>query len=222
MPVCTWWVRPDRSRSMRAASCGPDGFPSVSPSMTTTVSAPKTKLPAGQEAATCMAFSRAARRANSSGGSPCWISSTIWLGWTSKSKPALRNNSRRRGEAEARRKRMRWNYRRPANRVTSDCVTQTVELDSRFRGNDDVGRARREGRHSCESGNPSPGSLLLYQSRTRDSLDWPRCARLPKSISLRIPDGRSYAMEEIGIILPKVLKPQLSRLEPPVVEVLAP
>ena len=29
-------------------------------------------------------------------------------------------------------------------------------------------------------------------------------------------------MEEIGIILPKVLKPQLSRLEPPVVEVLAP
>ena len=29
-------------------------------------------------------------------------------------------------------------------------------------------------------------------------------------------------MEEIGKILPKVLKPQLSRLEPPVVEVLAP
>jgi hypothetical protein len=29
-------------------------------------------------------------------------------------------------------------------------------------------------------------------------------------------------MEEIGMILPKVLKPQLSRLEPPVVEVLAP
>jgi hypothetical protein len=29
-------------------------------------------------------------------------------------------------------------------------------------------------------------------------------------------------MEEIGSILPKVLKPQLSRLEPPVVEVLAP
>jgi hypothetical protein len=29
-------------------------------------------------------------------------------------------------------------------------------------------------------------------------------------------------MEEIGIILPKVLKPQFSRLEPPVVEVLAP
>src|SRR5208337_3211437 len=57
---------------------------------------------------------------------------------------------------------------------------------------------------------------------TSNSLDWPRCARLPKSISLRIPDGRSYAMEEIGIILPKVLKPQLSRLEPPVVEVLAP
>jgi len=29
-------------------------------------------------------------------------------------------------------------------------------------------------------------------------------------------------MEEIGVLLPKVLKPQLSRLEPPVVEVLAP
>jgi hypothetical protein len=29
-------------------------------------------------------------------------------------------------------------------------------------------------------------------------------------------------MEEIGILLPKVLKPQLSRLEPPVIEVLAP
>ena len=29
-------------------------------------------------------------------------------------------------------------------------------------------------------------------------------------------------MEEIGKLLPKVLKPQLSRLEPPVVEVLAP
>jgi len=117
MPVCTWWVRPDRSRSMRVASCWPDGFPSVSPSMTTTVSAPKTKLPAGQEAATCRAFSRAARRANSSGGSPCWISSTIWLGWTSKSKPAWRNNSRRRGEAEARTKRMHRDYRRPASRV---------------------------------------------------------------------------------------------------------
>ena len=29
-------------------------------------------------------------------------------------------------------------------------------------------------------------------------------------------------MEEIGVLLPKVLKPQLSRLEPPVIEVLAP
>ena len=35
-----------------------------------------------------------------------------------------------------------------------DPAVQTVDVDSRFRGNDDVGRARREYRHSRESGNP--------------------------------------------------------------------
>ena len=63
-----------------AASAPSRGFPNVSPSITTTVSAPNTKVPAGAEAATCSALSRATRRANCSAVSSCSISSAISLG----------------------------------------------------------------------------------------------------------------------------------------------
>jgi len=35
-----------------------------------------------------------------------------------------------------------------------ETAIQTVEVDSRLRGNDDTGAAHPEGRHSRESGNP--------------------------------------------------------------------
>jgi hypothetical protein len=52
-------------------------------------------------------------------------------------------------------------------------VVQTVEPDSRSRGNDDAGRARREYRHSHESWNPSPKSLSLSESQIVAMMSFP-------------------------------------------------
>ena len=47
------------------------------------------------------------------------------------------------------------------------------ELDSRFRGNDDVGRARRDSCHSRESGNPPPTSLSVSESQIMAMMSLP-------------------------------------------------
>src|SRR5437868_9724303 len=67
----------------------------------TIVSAPKTIFP-GFLFATTSAFSRARRSACCTGPSPRATSSEILATSTVKGMPALRNNSARRGEAEAR------------------------------------------------------------------------------------------------------------------------
>src|SRR5271156_4761373 len=85
---------------MRAASLASLGLPRSWPSTTTTVSAPSTTS-CGRWRATASAFSRARRSAQAFAVSPASGSSGISAGSTSKINPALRNNSLRRGEAEA-------------------------------------------------------------------------------------------------------------------------
>src|SRR5947209_5574672 len=99
--VVTWWALPESMRSMRAASASSCGFSSTCSSTTTIVSAPSTKS-CGNCSAILNAFSCASLSAYSAGNSCGWRASRIWAGWTSKSIPASRRSSWRRGEAEAR------------------------------------------------------------------------------------------------------------------------
>ena len=73
-------------------------------------------------------------------------------------------------------------------------AVQTVDVDSRFRGNDDVRRARREYRHSRESGNPPPGCPLVSESQLSRIRGLPLNVFLGKFSSLHLePVRRSCA-----------------------------
>src|ERR1035441_10233705 len=85
---------------MRAASAASVGLPRSWPPTTTTVSAPSTKS-CGRRRATASALSRARRSAQCFAASPGSAFSGISAGCTSNEMPALRNNSWRRGDAEA-------------------------------------------------------------------------------------------------------------------------
>src|SRR6266568_6137116 len=100
-PVTTECATPESLNSILAASSPSFGFPMISPSHTTTVSAPMKNRPSTLPA-TSMAFPRASRSTWSSGSSPGRASSGILPANTSNSTPADANSSTRRGEAEAR------------------------------------------------------------------------------------------------------------------------
>src|SRR5512141_1040711 len=100
-PVITSWGTPDSFQSIRSASAPSFGFPMISPSQTTTVSAPMKNLPSTLAATFC-AFSRASLTTWSSGSSPGRTSSGTSPGCTSNSTPADASSSTRRGDAEAR------------------------------------------------------------------------------------------------------------------------
>ena len=102
--VTAWWVRPDRRRSMSAASSPSPGLPNTSSSRITSVSAPRTMA-----CGTVMtvsnpapAFSRATRRTYSMAGSVAWRCSGISTSRTPKSTPRRASNCARRGDLDAR------------------------------------------------------------------------------------------------------------------------
>src|SRR5215475_11137980 len=85
---------------MRVASCLSTGLPRINGPSETTVSAAR-MVPSSFLASTARAFSVAMRPAKAPGASPGYGSSRISAGWTTKSMPAFRSSSWRRGDAEA-------------------------------------------------------------------------------------------------------------------------
>jgi len=102
--VTTRCVRPRRRRSIAPASAASRGFPSIVPLCATTVSAARTAA-SGCRAATARALATASRRATRSGRplAPSSIRGCV----TSNGMPRQASSSLRRGEAEARMRRMR-------------------------------------------------------------------------------------------------------------------
>src|SRR5580765_2707429 len=107
--VMTSCLRPASRRSMRSASAGLRGLPRISLSTTTTVSAPSTKS-VGRCLKMAQAFSRASRSAKTLAASPSRGTSGMLVGCTVIAMPAARNNSWRRGEAEAKIRPMERNF----------------------------------------------------------------------------------------------------------------
>src|SRR6185295_12088597 len=99
-PVITSCSRPRRRRSIARACAGSAGLPSASPSIVTTVSAPRT-MPSRRRAATARALS-SARCATASASGPGASVSSRSAGITVNSATRERSSSRRLGEAEAR------------------------------------------------------------------------------------------------------------------------
>src|SRR5437867_6492068 len=85
---------------MRTASCVLPGFPRISPSRVTTVSADRITERETRDA-TSMPFSRATRTTNSSGVSPAAGTSAIEDGMTENGTPRIASSSFRRGDCEA-------------------------------------------------------------------------------------------------------------------------
>src|SRR5438874_4371888 len=100
MPVSTSWVRPERRRSISAASTSEPGLPRIAPPATTTVSAPMTGS-VRSPSATAAAFARARRSTAASGASPGRRSSATSEGATRYGTPRRSRSRARRGDAEA-------------------------------------------------------------------------------------------------------------------------
>ena len=101
MPVVTPWSLPRRRRSISTASLRVTGLPSIAPSTTTTVSAPRT-TPRPTLVATDEALRRAIRVAYCSARSPSSGESSVTSeSTTSNSSPADSRISRLRGELDA-------------------------------------------------------------------------------------------------------------------------
>ena len=99
-PVSTSWTRPPSLPSISAAWPRSLGFPRISPSRTTMVSAARTRSPE-MAAATRSALSSALARTRAREGRPP-VSSSTSAGLTMTSNPASRRRSRRRGDPDAR------------------------------------------------------------------------------------------------------------------------
>src|SRR5699024_5549306 len=100
-PVWTWWVRPERARSIRRASSASLGLPNTSPSSSTTVSLPTTTQ-SGWLAATARHLPRASAPARAAGVGARTARSSNSLAHTANSRVYKRSSSWRRGLPDAR------------------------------------------------------------------------------------------------------------------------